>query len=80
MLPTPDLVGAEEAYLSAIRGADAGGLALIALQGLTRLVSLRREMGRTPDGSEELQALYSTFTEGLDEHDLVMARQALQPA
>jgi hypothetical protein len=37
-------------------------------------------MGRTPDGSEELQALYANFTEGLDEHDLVMARGVLQPA
>jgi predicted ATPase/class 3 adenylate cyclase len=80
MLPAPDLAGAEEAYLSAIRGAGSGGLDLIALQGLTRLVSLRREMGRTPDGSEELQALYASFTEGLDEHDLVMARETLQPA
>ncbi|MEX1126663.1 MAG: AAA family ATPase, partial [Acidimicrobiia bacterium] len=73
----PDLAGAEQAYLSASRGARAGGLHLIELQAWTRLVGLRREMGHSPDGSEELAALYATFTEGFDEHDLIMARQVL---
>ena len=71
----PDRV--EEEYLAGIGGAGEGGLHLIELQGRTRLVGLRRELGRSPDGSEELAALYATFTEGLDEHDLVMAREVL---
>jgi hypothetical protein len=77
MLPAPDLSGAEEAYLTAIRDANTGGLHLIELQALNRLVALRREIGRSPDGSDELASLYATFTEGFDEHDLVMARQLL---
>jgi predicted ATPase/class 3 adenylate cyclase len=77
MLPEPDLVGAEDAYLAAIRVSNAGGLHLIELEALTRLVNLRREMGSTPDGSDELAALYETFTEGFDEHALVAAREML---
>jgi predicted ATPase len=77
MLPEPDLSGAEAAYLAATRGAGAGGLHLIELQALTRLVGLRREVGHSPDGSADLAALYATFTEGLEERDLVMARQVL---
>ena len=77
LLPEPDPVGAEAAYMAAIRGANAGGLHLIELQALTRLVGLRRERGQSPDGSVELAALYATFTEGLDEHDLVVTRQVL---
>jgi len=77
MLPEPDLVGAEDAYLAAIRVSNAGGLYLIELEALTRLVNLRREMGSTPDGSDELAALYETFTEGFDEHALVAAREML---
>jgi hypothetical protein len=71
----PDRV--EEEYLAGIREAGEGGLHLVELQGRTRLVGLRRELGRSPDGSEELAALYATFTEGLDEHDLVMATEVL---
>ncbi|MGH8873481.1 MAG: adenylate/guanylate cyclase domain-containing protein [Acidimicrobiia bacterium] len=78
MLPEPDLDQAEENYLSAIRGSRAGRLHLIELEALTRLVGLRREMGCTPDGSDELASLYATFTEGLDEHSLVMAREVLE--
>ncbi|HEX5694949.1 MAG TPA: hypothetical protein VFZ15_01095, partial [Acidimicrobiia bacterium] len=77
MLPDPDLPGAEEAYLSAARGAATGGLTLVELQAWIRLVDLRRETGQVPDGSEELGSLYAGFTEGLDEHDLVAARQLL---
>jgi len=51
------------------------------LQALTRLVDLRREMDRSSDGSDELANLYSTFTEGLEEPDLVAARELLaEPA
>lgn len=77
MLPEPDVDAAEDAYLEASRTSRAGGLHLIELQALTRLVGLRREMGRSPDGSDELASLYATFTEGLDEHDLIMARGML---
>jgi predicted ATPase/class 3 adenylate cyclase len=77
MLPSTDLDAAEEEYLAGIREAKEGGLHLIELQGLTRLVGLRRESGRSPDGSDQLASLYSTFTEGFDEYDMVMARQML---
>ncbi|MGH8953038.1 MAG: hypothetical protein ACRDX9_16670, partial [Acidimicrobiia bacterium] len=77
MLPDPDHDAAEEAYLTGLGGARNGGLHLIELQALTRLVGLRRETGRTPDGSDELGSLYAGFTEGLEEHDLVAARETL---
>ena len=73
----PKLEAAEGAYLSAAQGAKAVGLFLVELQALTRLVALRRASGRTPDGSEELAAAYAGFTEGFDEHDLVVARELL---
>ena len=69
MLPAPDLAGAETAYQAGIRGARTIGLRLIELRGLARLVALRREMGRSPDRSDELASLYATFTEGFDEPD-----------
>ena len=75
--PDPDLEAAEQAYLIAALGAGAGGFHLVELQALTRLVGLHRETGKSPDGSEELQSLYATFTEGLEEHDLVAARDLL---
>lgn len=77
MLPEPEVKAAEEAYLAAIHGSRAGRLHLIELKALTRLVGLRREMGHLPDGSDELALLYATFTEGLDEHDLMTAREVL---
>jgi hypothetical protein len=77
MLPTPDHASAEGFYQSAIRGAHAGGLRLIELQAMTRLVGLRREMGQSPDGSADLAALYGSFAEGLDEHDVAAARDIL---
>jgi tetratricopeptide (TPR) repeat protein len=77
MLPEPDLAGAEEAYLAAIRGSRAATLHLVELQALTRLVGLRRRIGKSPDASDELASVYASFTEGFDERDLVMARQVL---
>ena len=71
--PDPDREAAETSYLTAAHGAGAGGFYLVELQALTRLVGLRRETGTTPDGSNELANLYATFTEGLDEYDLVAA-------
>lgn len=47
------------------------------LAALTRLVGLRRQTGRSPDGSERLAEVYATFTEGLDEIQLVAARELL---
>ena len=77
MLAEPDLTGAEEAYLAAIRGSKAGRLHLVELEALTRLVGLRRETGRSPDGGDELASLYNSFTEGFDEHHLIVAREML---
>ncbi|HEX2370158.1 MAG TPA: adenylate/guanylate cyclase domain-containing protein [Acidimicrobiia bacterium] len=78
MLSPPDLVGAEAAYEAGTQDARTAGLHLIELQGLTRLVGLRRELGRLPDGGAELAELYASFTEGHDEHDLVLARDVLK--
>jgi predicted ATPase/class 3 adenylate cyclase len=75
MLSEPEL--AESAYQSAVKGAAAIGLHLIELQALTRLVELRREMGRSRDGTDELATLYATFTEGFGERDLIAAKQVL---
>jgi tetratricopeptide (TPR) repeat protein len=77
MLPEPDVEEAEQTYRSAINRANAGGLHLIELQALTRLVTLRRDAGQKPDGSDELATVYTHFSQGFDEHDLVMARQVL---
>jgi predicted ATPase/class 3 adenylate cyclase len=76
-LAQPDHVGAENSYLAAANGASLGPLNMFHLQALNRLVALRREHGVTPDGSEELAAVYATFTEGFDELDLVLARELL---
>jgi hypothetical protein len=77
MLPIPDLDEAERSYLEAIEAATSQRLRTPALQGLTRLVDLRRTRGVTADGSEDLRAVYDTFTEGFAELDLVRARAAL---
>jgi predicted ATPase len=76
-LAQPDHVGAENSYLAAANGASLGPLNMFHLQALNRLVALRREQGVTPDGSEELAAVYATFTEGFEEHDLARARDLL---
>lgn len=75
--PDPDQGAAETSYLTAAQGARAGGFHLVELQALTRLVGLRRERGESPDGSDGLANLYTTFTEGLDEYDVVAAREML---
>ena len=50
--PDPDQEAAETSYLTAAQGARAGGFHLVELQALTRLVGLRRERGKSPDGSD----------------------------
>ncbi len=75
--PDPDHEAAEEVYQIAAQASGAGGFHLVELQALTRLVRLRRETGKSPDGSEELASLFATFTEGLEEHDLVTVRELL---
>ena len=77
MLSPPDIAGAETAYEEGIRAARTAGLHLLELQALTRLVGLRRKLDRLPDGSAELAELFSGFTEGFDEHDLIVARDVL---
>jgi hypothetical protein len=77
LFPKPDLEAAQAAYESAAQGASEGGLGLIQLQALTRLVGLRREMGIDADGVDDLRMVYDRFSEGFDEHDLVAAREVL---
>ena len=76
-LPGGDPAAAEEAYLAATRGARIIGARLTELRAATRLVNLLRSQGRSPDGTDELRNLYSTFTEGFDEPDLIEARAVL---
>ena len=77
MLADPET--AEHAYLSAIDSARARSQRLPELKARTRLVTLRRMTGGE-DGMNELASLYSTFDEGLDEFDLVRARELLDSA
>jgi hypothetical protein len=77
MTHEPDLAAAEDAYLTAANDAKAGGQLLTELEATTRLVGLRREMGTSPDGTEELASLYGRFTDGFDENSLVAAREVL---
>ncbi len=78
MLPEPNFDAAIANYQTAADGAKTGGLHLIRLQALTRLVALRRQLGHTPDGTDELATLHNSFTEGFDEHDVVTAAQLLR--
>jgi len=77
MLPKPDVGAAEDSYLMAARVSSDLRLHLVELKALSRLVVLRRQLDHSPDGSEELAAVYSEFTEGFEEHDLVVARELL---
>jgi predicted ATPase/class 3 adenylate cyclase len=79
MSDDPDHDAAEEEYLTAISGSRAGGLHLLELQALTRLVGLRRKLGLSPDGTEELAAALAWFTDGDNEHDVIAARALLGP-
>jgi tetratricopeptide (TPR) repeat protein len=72
-----DNEGAESSYLAGASAARHGPLDLIELQALNRLVTLRRGLAMTPDGSEDLASVYSRFTEGFDEPDLRVARTLL---
>jgi hypothetical protein len=78
MLPDGDAAEVEKSYIAARRGAQVIAARLTELSALIRIVSLLRAQGRTPDGFEELRALYETFTEGFDEPELVAARAILE--
>ena len=77
LLPDPDVDLIEQYYLAAIAAGEATGLRLGVLTAWTGLVTLHRELGRAPDGSEELAAVYRALTEGRDEQDVVAARNVL---
>jgi predicted ATPase/class 3 adenylate cyclase len=76
-LPEPNHGAALDLYRAAAIGAALGPLNMIQLQALNRLVSLSRKRGEGADGVEELTALYATFTEGFEEHELVTTRELL---
>jgi hypothetical protein len=65
---------AESSYLTAASGARHGPLDLIELQAMNRLVELRRRLGKTPDGSDDLAGVFGRFAEGFEEHDVMIAR------
>jgi tetratricopeptide (TPR) repeat protein len=73
-----DMESVEALYRGAFRTARENGLELQALNAATGLVSLRRQLGRTPDGHEELAAVYRTFTDGHGERALIAAAQLLE--
>ncbi len=77
MLADPET--AERSYLSAIDSAGGRRQRLPELKARTRLVTLRQMTGGE-DGMDELASLYSTFDEGLDEFDLVRAKELLDTA
>ncbi len=77
MVPGTDPRLREAIYASAAQKSHQGGYSTTELQAMTRLVTVRREMNKTPDGSEDLAHLYGRFTEGFEEHDLVAARVVL---
>jgi predicted ATPase/class 3 adenylate cyclase len=68
---------AARAYQEVSDVAATMGLRLSQLQALTGLVGVRRELSIEPDGSEDLRRVLGTFDQGLDEHDLVRAREVL---
>ncbi len=78
MLPDPDSAAVEDAYEAALRGAQVTGLGLVELRALSRIVDFRRSIGRTPDRSEELRGVISTFAGGFEEADLVTAAALLE--
>ncbi len=77
LLPDPDVDRIAESYELAAGTAEQVGFRTTHLQALNRLVQLNRSIGRDPDGAEELLAIYGTFTDGLDELDLAIARDLL---
>ena len=77
LLTPPSVAEAEEAYERATAATGNTGMVLMQLEAMTRLVRLRREMGKRPDGSDELAAIYASFSDGFDEAQLVAARQVL---
>lgn len=78
LLPEPDFEAAEHAYQEAAEAARSGGVHLLELRARNRLVELRRKLGTEEDGTNELAATFGAFTEGFDEHDLVIAKQLLE--
>jgi predicted ATPase/class 3 adenylate cyclase len=71
----PDI--AEGLYERAQTESSEMGLRLTELKAIGRLVQLRREQGRSPDGTDELARVYEEFTEGFDEGDLMAAKTIL---
>jgi hypothetical protein len=77
MTDPPDIAEAERAYRSAVEISRAGGMRLLELIALTKLVELRRGSGQSADLRDDLADLYAGFTEGHDEKDLVRAATLL---
>jgi len=77
-LPQSDVHTVQSLYEMTIEGTRQLGLRMIQLQATTRLVALRRLLGESPDGSDDLAALYSSFQSGHDEPDLIAAARLLR--
>jgi predicted ATPase/class 3 adenylate cyclase len=77
LLPDPDLDQVARLYEETMETAQTLRLTMVELQAATRLVAMRRELGVVPDGSDRLATVYSTFTSGHDERDLIAASELL---
>jgi hypothetical protein len=79
MLQNPPMAHeAMEMYQSAVRGGRAAGMHTVELEAMNRLVATQRAFGETPDSTDELRAVYESFTEGLDELPMVTAHELLE--
>lgn len=72
-----DIAAAAQSYREAADHAARYELRAFQLQSLNRLVDLHRSAGHSPDGTDELAALYAWFDDDPDEHDLRVAAELL---
>ena len=73
----PDTPDVELHLEQAIATATQLGMRLSELKARTHLVTLRRQLGRDPDGSSDLAELLAGFDEGHDEADYLAAARVL---
>jgi len=77
LLAVADADGAESLSQRVFDVAGDLEVRMLQLRAATRLTRLWREVGKRPDGTDELRGVYETFTEGFDTLDLVEARAVL---
>jgi class 3 adenylate cyclase/predicted ATPase len=78
LLRKPDAAGAQASFMHALEVARTQKQRSLELRAATDLARLWQIQGRTGKARALLEPVYSWFTEGLDTHDLVTARTALE--